>query len=230
MQKTLLFLIISAILTLSACTNEQAENVYVKNENEAVSEDLTDNRNAENSAENNDIKNIADAEGNSDESANKAESVSSPKTVRQFFMALPEKYFAIECCEGDKESYLKNYIGVEDTKNGYMDGGGDAAQSTFRMAIFKRPDQSYIVALNVFGEMEDRYHFLDHNGGDWKDISKEIVPEFSKNYIYEIPRNGTTVPVFEKKKLDSDGENDLTEKGDKLYDLIWKDGEFTIKR
>lgn len=153
-----------------------------------------------------------------------------PKTVRDYFMLLPSKYFIIECCDGDKEAYLKQYLGVEDTKNGYMDGGGDAAQSTFRLALFKRPDKTYVVALNVFGELTDDYYFLDYNDGNWKDISREMIPEFSNNKIYEIPRRGTTIPVFEKRVIDTLESGNLTEKGKKLYDLSWQNGRFKIKK
>jgi hypothetical protein len=166
------------------------------------------------------------------ESANKTVKTEKdmPKTVRDFFMLLPEKYFAIECCQGDKNEYLKQYLTVEDTKNGYMDGGGDAAQSTFRLALFRRPDGTYLVALNVFGEAQDDYYFLDYRDGKWKDISREIIPEYSKDRMYEIPRQGTTVAVFEKRVIDTDGENNLTERGAKLYDLVWQSGKFIIKK
>jgi hypothetical protein len=152
-----------------------------------------------------------------------------PVTVKDYFMLLPEKYFSVDCCQGSKKEYLKQYLTVEDNKNGFLDGGGDGAQSTFKMALFKRPDKTYIIALNVFGEAQDDYFFLDYNNGTWKDISSAVIPQYDKMKIYEIPRYGTTMPVFAKQVIDSDGENDLTEKGKKLYDLVWKNGKFTIK-
>jgi hypothetical protein len=55
-----------------------------------------------------------------------------PKTVRDFLMALPDKYFSIECCSNvprskRKAEDLKRYRTVEDIANGYMNGGGDGA-------------------------------------------------------------------------------------------------------
>jgi hypothetical protein len=170
-----------------------------------------------------------DKDNSSNDRLNPGKEEKTPKTVRDYFLLLPEDYFAIDCCDNNKDKYLEQYLGVEDIKNGYMDGGGDGAQSTFRMALFKRPDKTYLIALNVFGEVEDNYFFLDYSNGKWKDISKQSVPEYSKDRIYEIPRYGTTVGVFEKKVFDTDGENNLTEKGRKYFDLVWKEGKFIKK-
>src|SRR5262249_6656652 len=59
-------------------------------------------------------------------SAEKAAVNTYPKTVREFFMALPDKYFTVESCESAKdkgckkakEDYLRNLLEVEDTANG----------------------------------------------------------------------------------------------------------------
>lgn len=153
-----------------------------------------------------------------------------PKNVREFFMVLPEKYFQIECCEGSKKEYLKNYLTVEDLKNGFMEGGGDAAQNGFTMAIFKRPDQTYIVGFYTFGEAQDSYYFLEYRDEKWFDVSAREVPEYDQNNMYEFPRYGTTMEVFSKKVLERDGEFEIVEKGEKLYSLEWKDGKFRIIR
>src|SRR3982750_3290659 len=75
-----------------------------------------------------------------------------PKTVRDFFTLLPDKYFVLECClkspkSKQKAEYLKRYLNVEDTDNGYMSGYGNAAQEGFEMALFKRPDGTYLIAF-----------------------------------------------------------------------------------
>ncbi|MBK9768915.1 MAG: hypothetical protein IPP63_18890 [Chloracidobacterium sp.] len=46
-----------------------------------------------------------------------------------------------------KPEYLKRYLKVEDTANGYMSGYGDAAQEGFVMALFKRPNGSYLIGF-----------------------------------------------------------------------------------
>ena len=161
-----------------------------------------------------------------------------PKTVRDFFALLPEKYFILEGCfrESDKDcskaraEYLKTFTEVEDIANGYFKGGCDGAQACIEMAIFKRPDGSYLVGLATSGEMMNDFYFLDYKDGKWSDISSTVVPEFSKKNWYELPRVGTTVKVFAK-KIDEQGKDyEISEKGKKLYDLEWKDGKFTKQK
>ena len=161
-----------------------------------------------------------------------------PKTVRDFFMLLPEKYFLLEGCERAKDKdcrqakldYLKTFGEVEDTVNGYLKGGCDGAQSCLEMAIFKRPDGKYIVGLAVSQEMMDSYYFLDYEDDRWTDVSAQIVPQFSKKNMYELPRKGTTIKVFAKKILEKGDDYEISEKGEKLYDLEWSGGKFSIKK
>ena len=154
-----------------------------------------------------------------------------PKTVRDYFMLLPGNYFSLDCCGGystkaGKEKYLKQYLDVEDTANGYMKGWGDGAQDAFEMALFKKPDGSYLIGFYTLGEgdLEDVPYtvFLQYSAGKWTDVSKTAVPNYDpKKNIYQLPRNGTTVEVFQKDEAASD-----FNKGKKLYDLTWAKGKF----
>jgi len=157
-----------------------------------------------------------------------------PKTVRDYFMALPERYFSLDCCmtvkpyRKGKEEYLKRYLKVDDAANGYISGDGDAAQEGFVMALFKRPNGAYLIGFYTFGEggIEDTPWtvFFDYVNGKWTDVSRQEVARYNKEkYIYELPRRGTTVEVFEKAES-GDGY-----KGKKLYDLEWKAGKFVRK-
>src|SRR5215207_3540666 len=83
-----------------------------------------------------------------------------PRTVRDFFNLLPQRYFPLEDCvaKPDKancgkarKDYLKSFLEIEDNANGYMKGGCDGAQFCFTMALFKRPNKTYIIALHVEG-------------------------------------------------------------------------------
>lgn len=163
-----------------------------------------------------------------------------PKTVREFFNLLPQKYFLLEGC-ADKPTvancnkarveYLKNYLEVEDVANGYMKGGCDGAQSCFTMALFKRQNGNYVVGISTFFELGEESYFLEYANGKWKDISAKVVPEYSKNKVYDLPRQGTTVEVYELKSEKTPGEElVIRERGRKLYDLAWKDGKFSIKK
>lgn len=155
-----------------------------------------------------------------------------PKTVRDFFMLLPAKYFSLDCCidknaRQGKEEYLERYLDVEDTANGYMSGGGDGAQDGFAMTLFKRSNGTYLIAFYTYGEgsVEDTSWtvFLDYKNGKWTDVSRAVVPNYNaRKYIYQLPREGTTIGVFEK---DETGEDFY--KGKKLYDLIWQNDKFS---
>lgn len=161
-----------------------------------------------------------------------------PRSVRDFFMAATQDVFYLEGCEEEsdpgcrraKEKYLRDYLEIEDTKNGYLSAGGDGAQAALTMTLFKRPSGKYIIAVNQFGEIGDDYRFFEFEIGVWKDISASIIPEYSARNIYELPRFGTTIRVFEKNIIDSDGVVEMSERGKKLYDLLWKDGKFSISR
>lgn len=158
-----------------------------------------------------------------------------PKTARDFFLALPDKYFSLDCCmmlpkAKQKPEYLKRYLNVEDTANGYISGYGDAAQEGFALALFKRPNGSYLIAFYTYGEggPEDTPWtvFLDYKNGKWTDISRTAVAGYNKEkYIYELPRTGTTIQVFAK---DEEGQDWY--KGKKLHDLVWVNGKFEVKK
>jgi hypothetical protein len=176
----------------------------------------------------------AGAQSVSDEKAQNRE----PKTVRDFFMLLPEKYFTLEGCDRDKdkdcksarENYLKTFGEVVDVQNGYIKGGCDGGQACIEMAIFKRPDGRYLVGVATFAEMMNSNYFLEYSNGEWTDVSSTVVPEFSKKYMYELPRIGTAVKVLEKKIVEQGDDFEASEKGKKLYDLKWQDGKFAIVR
>lgn len=166
-----------------------------------------------------------------------AEPANKPGNVREFFMALPVKYFPLEGCEPAKDKgcvkakaeYLKTFLETEDTANGYLKAGCDGAQSCLEMAIFKKPDGSYIVGVRGDFEMGSDTYFVDYDNGKWTDVGSSIVEGFSTNNYYAIPRKGTTVEVFEKLPEDAEPVSD-SPKGKKLYDLEWSGGRFNRKK
>lgn len=220
------------LFIISGCSGSSADNEFVISNTTVVS-------NVQNSQQ----PASTFTQGNLDKNANKntdhnLASNMQPKTVRDFFMLLPEEYFLLEGCEPAKDKdcrkakldYLKTFAEIEDTANGYLKGGCDGAQSCLEMAIFKRPDGKYIVSLRVSQEMMDSFYFLNYENGKWTDVSTQVIPQFSKKNIYELPRNGTTVKVFAKKVIEKGADYEITEKGAKLYDLEWNNGNFSIKK
>lgn len=161
-----------------------------------------------------------------------------PRTVMDFFALLPEKYFTLEGCDraADKDckkaraDYLKTFTEVEDVKNGYFKGGCDGGQSCIEMAIFKRPDGTYLVGVATFAEMMNDFYFLDYADGKWTDVSTSVVPEYSKKNWYELPRVGTTMKVFSKKIVEETAEFEISDKGKLLYSLAWMDGKFAKQK
>lgn len=161
-----------------------------------------------------------------------------PKTVSDFFALLPEKYFVLEGCDRatDKNcdkaraEYLKILPSVVDTANGYLKGGCDGAQACIEMAIFHKPDDTYLVGVYTASEVGNDFYFLEYSDGKWTDVSAAAVPQYSKKNWYEIPRVGTTMKVFAKKITESGPDFESSDKGSKLYDLVWKDGKFSIKK
>lgn len=160
-----------------------------------------------------------------------------PRTVIDFFSLMPDKYFTLEgCfretdtgCKAARAEYLKTFTEVEDIPNGYFKGGCDGAQSCIEMALFKRPDGTYLVGVATSGEMLNDFYFLNYAAGKWTNVSASVVPGFSKRNWYELPRVGTTVRVYTKKVTESGPGYEASERGRKLYDLIWKNGKFTKK-
>ena len=85
------------------------------------------------------------------------------------------------------------------------------------MALFKRPDASYIVGVHTLHEGDEINHFLEYRDGKWIDISPKVIPEFSTRNVYELPRYGTTIAV-------------TNSTGVKIYELLWSNGRFVVKR
>jgi hypothetical protein len=182
------------------------------------------------------VQSGAPAGGNSNSNAETSrppETVSGPRSIREFFNLLPAKYFTLEGCEPAKDKncdraraeYVKTFLEIEDRENGYWKSGCDGGQSCLEMAIFKRPDGNYTVLVMTAAEMTEESWFLEYSGGKWTDIGAKIVPDFSTKNIYVPPRVGTSVEVYKK----NFPEPDFSERGEKLYILDWKDGRF-VKR
>jgi hypothetical protein len=158
-----------------------------------------------------------------------------PRTVRDFFMMLPAKYFDVGCCGADEKTdlkeahrlYLEQFLRVEDTANGYLEGGCDGGQSCITMVLFKKPDTNYVVGVHTANTMYEENYFLEYRGGRWYDVASKVVPGFSRDKVYVLPRQGTTVGVFSTRVIERISSTQvIRETGSKLYDLVWKNGKF----
>jgi hypothetical protein len=234
MRIKLLVLCALCVFTANACREAGTTASTTENNNQATTVNNSSGTNGESGATASTMSATPAPKKNGDAQT----SSNQPKTVRDYFMLLPQKYFVLEGCEPktDKDcqkaklDYLKTFVDVEDTQNGYLKGGCDGAQSCLEMALFKRPDGSYLVGVSTFAEMMEDSKFLDYRNGNWTDVSAQVVPQYSRKNIYEQPRYGTVVKVFAKKVIEKGKDYEISERGAKLYDLEWKDGKFTIKK
>jgi hypothetical protein len=164
-----------------------------------------------------------------------------PKTPREFFTLLSQKHFYLETIENitddnytreqlrrAQKRYLESFLEIEDTRNGFMQGGGDGSQERFKLALFKRPNGTFVAGLGVWGEWGEKYEFLEYKNGKLNEVSTAVIPGYERSHIYEMPRYGTTIRVFERKNFNA--EFSVGEKGRKLYDLVWKNGKFRIRK
>ncbi len=159
----------------------------------------------------------------------------SDNTLRNIFKLIPSDYFSIYCCDEKPDGFIKKYVTVEDAANGYMAGADteeDPQYSSFQMKLFKRSEDLYVVGFHSESLKWSDYYFLDYSNGKLKNISKTI-PQYSMANIYEFPRIGTTIKVY-RKKYDSPGQplgvDNSVSKGRKLYDLVWENEKFVIRR
>jgi hypothetical protein len=148
-----------------------------------------------------------------------------PKNVTDFFLLLPDKYVGLK--KAERKTFLSNADPVIDIANGYM-SFQESAESNTVIALFKRPDKSYIVGVSFSGDALNKktgelqevseLAFLRYDKGNWLDVTKEVLPiAVRKNLRYELPRQGTTIKVTEFS-------------GDKAYDFLWQQGKFVVQR
>jgi hypothetical protein len=150
------------------------------------------------------------------------------KTVLDYFMLLPQQFFEFP------KSHLKSYLHDEgfemlmvDKKNDYLRMAGDAAQATIYMALF-RYKRRVLVGTYSDGEGGGVLHLMRYENGRWKDVTKAVLPvPYNDNYQYIIPRYGTTIKVTTGNSDDNWIEYG---RGKKVYDLVWTQGKFRVRR
>src|SRR5437879_1682166 len=112
----------------------------------------------------------------------------SPRTVVDYYMLLPDRYF-----ETDRRGLLDpKYGAIVDVKNGYLRPCHDGAQWGLEVCLFMRPDGSYLVAVNGIEPPDNVWtpwlEFLTYQKGRWVDVTKATLPrQFSEKLGYELP-------------------------------------------
>ena len=146
---------------------------------------------------------------------------SPPKTVLDYYLLLPEKYF-----EANKEQRVKWMLdpgrgAVVDIKNGYIYAPGDGAQTGIYVCLFKRPRGFPLVAVKSHDTDTAEYTHLDfyeYKYGALVHVKTGVLPvNVDENLKYEMPRYGRTIEVRDRR-------------GKRLYNLNWSGRRFVLTR
>ena len=146
---------------------------------------------------------------------------SPPKTVLDYYLLLPEKYF-----EANREQRVKWMLdpgrgAVVDIKNGYIYAAGDGAQTSINVCLFERPHSVPLIAVKShYSDTQDYTHldFYEYKNGALVEVKKGVLPvKINENFKYEMQRYGTMIKVRDQH-------------GRKLYSLDWSGRRFVLKR
>jgi hypothetical protein len=163
-----------------------------------------------------------------------------PRTVIDFYLALPGGIYGIE---GTQESelpgfesdfffyanerneakasilkYRKSLIKIEDSKNGYLRLESNEWKGWAEIALFKRVDGSYVVAISQVRCEQDctgGIIFATYKSGHWENVTKQVFPSSSQGY-YRLPRIGTSIDLICGDKSDKS-----CHFGEKLAEFQW---------
>jgi hypothetical protein len=105
-----------------------------------------------------------------------------------------------------------------DIRNGYLHVAGAGEQSDLNVCIFRRPDQTYLAAVNANEDSNGAWKpflgFYVYRDGHLVDVTRSTLPRpLSKRLGYRLPHYGTTLHVVD-------------EAGQRVYDLLWAGGRF----
>lgn len=145
-----------------------------------------------------------------------------PKTVADFFLLVPEKYFSYDL--RFREELLRGQYrsATVDIRNGYISWDASDAPDSFEFAIFRKTDGSYVVAYNDtgddFDQPEDDLILLAYERGTWRDVTRALLPAtVDGTLVYKLPRQGKDIEVTDQG-------------GRRLYTLTWANDRFRMKR
>ena len=152
-----------------------------------------------------------------------ASAASAPKTVGDFFLLVPEKFFPYDVRFREELLGGKHRGAVVDVRNGYISWDASDAPDSFEFAIFRKSNGTYVVAYNDTGDDFDEEGknvdliLLSYDGKTWRDVTKALMPVPLKASLgYKLPRHGRAIEV--------------TDQGRDLYRLTWDNDRFRLER
>ena len=145
-----------------------------------------------------------------------------PKTVVDYFLLLPQRYF-----EGSPSDLLsasgKTRRPIVDVGHDYILAPGGDAQPTLNVVLFRHNERVLVAVLDGgYDPPIPTLDFLRYEHRHWKKVTKQVLPQDAwpdpyQHWTYTLPRHGTTIEV-----TDSGGAQ--------VFDLVWRDGRFHIRR
>jgi hypothetical protein len=149
---------------------------------------------------------------------------SHPKTVGDYFLLVPEKYFPYDLSFRQEPLRGQYRGGIVDIRNGYISWDASDAPDSFEFTIFRKRNGTFIVAYNDTGDDFDQepgnagLMLLSYESGRWRDVTRALLPvAVDRKLGYKLPRNGRSIEV-----TDAQGRN--------LYTLTWANDRFHLKR
>lgn len=142
-----------------------------------------------------------------------------PKTVLDYYLLLPDKYF-----EANEEQRVKWMLdpkrgAVVDIKNGYIFAPGDGAQASVYVCLFKRSAGPPLIAVKTHEPDTDQFTYLDffeYKRGTLVEVKEDVLPvRINKEFKYKMPRYGRSIEVRDQR-------------GRKIYNLTWTGRRFRI--
>jgi hypothetical protein len=170
-----------------------------------------------------------------------------PKTVTDFYMALPtsfnivknldespfrDGFFFGEFYENGRNTsqaaitkHRKSLIEIEDIKNGYLRLKPKESEGWEEIALFKKADGEYLVAISQVecgpGCSGDLM-FLAYNKGIWTNVTKQIFPSNSSSDqgYFKLPRVGTTIALIDGEDVGSAKTEDEMKKAEFKWNKV----------
>lgn len=175
-----------------------------------------------------------------------------PKTVKDYYLAMPMDGFYSRTITGEKftdaaklKQFREKFIDINDTKNGYMKVKG-INEGWSEIALFKKKDGDYLISVAsvACGPVCDGVvDFYTYERGKWTDVTEEVFPKMTEqivnnmfnakgvrtaesedNHYLLLPRNGTTIKAACNLCKDGSGDNFI------LKEFNWTGEKFVAKK
>jgi hypothetical protein len=145
-----------------------------------------------------------------------------PRTVTDFYSALPGSINGIEGTQDSEipgfendsffyanernesrdaiRKYRKSLIKIEDIRNGYLRLESNDWKGWAEVAIFKKTDGSYVVAISQVvcaASCRGGLVFATYKSGHWKNVTPQVFPHSQQRQgYYQLPREGTSIVLI----------------------------------